>query len=355
MEKKIKIFIIILSQFLLISCQKQENIIRSTNDIKNPINFDIFLKCNDYSLGDFYYYTPDYGCIYNPQSGNTSGNISIYLIPNSQEITNAYTEKTINKLSIDEIKKQFDILLFLVPLKDLNHNEKADPNYYPKEKFTEYLYKYESKNKNWKLILDKQFNSSEEEQTWKNNILKSNANNISTNLNQTNTVVEIENIKSQQINDGYQLNDEKECDLNKDGKLDKILIFSNSKEFNSNDNSTQKSPIYIFINKGNNQFEILTNNNIFRSHFNYSFHQLVIKDNYFTIELESETSDSFYQKYITFKFDTSLNKILLHKDNSIITSSNSEAAKYNYTQKDFGTILFENYDSDKISEQLNNK
>jgi len=76
------------------------------------------------------------------------------------------------------------------------------------------------------------------------------------------------------------------------------------------------------------------------------FKKLVVKDSFFTIELENEIPNQYFvDKYITFKYDKVKKQLILHKYGEKINEINSKV----YSYKEFGTILFEDYKSNTIN------
>lgn len=117
-------------------------------------NFDNILNCYDYTCADDYYFTADYGCIYNPKGPNIFGNLSVYLVPHKNS-NNSNCDSIANNLmnrSIAQIKRDFDIYVYVIPKVYLHYNPTGDPVYYQKEDYTEKLYSFNSTIKSWTLI-----------------------------------------------------------------------------------------------------------------------------------------------------------------------------------------------------------
>lgn len=151
----------------------------------------------------------------------------------------------------------------------------------------------------------------------------------------------------------YSILKETKCDINQDNIEDEIFVYKNNKEFDSDDDSTKQSPIVIFLGIGNNKFEKSENPNIFVNDSNDFFKNLVVKDNFFTVELNNEVPDKYViDKYITFKYDKRSKRIILFKYGQNSLGDKNENLLY--TSKDFGEIYFEQYDSNTILEKISN-
>ena len=139
-------------------------------------------------------------------------------------------------------------------------------------------------------------------------------------------------------------------DLNQDGNKDIFLVFKNNNDLKSDDDKTLVAPVILLIHQGGDKYKFFHNEKIYPSMEGFFFKRIAFKDNFFTIELDTEVPDEYTaEKYITFKY--SKNKIVLHRFGHITywwderKPSNVQA-----TQKDFGEILFEDYDPEKINE-----
>ena len=139
-------------------------------------------------------------------------------------------------------------------------------------------------------------------------------------------------------------------DLNKDGNKDIILAFENNNAPETDDDKTLVTPVILLIHQGGDKYRFFHNEKIYPSMEFIFFKRIAFKDNFFTIELNTEVPGNYTaEKYITFKY--SKNKIILHRFGHITywwderKPSNVQA-----TQKDFGEILFEDYDPEKINE-----
>ncbi|MEW5675959.1 hypothetical protein ABGT15_06560 [Flavobacterium enshiense] len=155
-------------------------------------DFDKILKCNDYIItGDGNAFTTCYdnGCVYDPKGGNVFGNLVTYLIPKDFlffQKHSGYIEKWdyekleayVNRLSIEEFKKQFDIYVFLVDKKYLIPTPGYDSPYDFKEKYQTDLYQYQ--NNSWKKIDQLvSLQSGNEAMNWRDNFVLKKSNEIS--------------------------------------------------------------------------------------------------------------------------------------------------------------------------------
>ena len=141
-------------------------------------------------------------------------------------------------------------------------------------------------------------------------------------------------------------------DLNQDGNKDIFLVFENIID----PDSFLVDPIVILlIHQGGDKYRFFHNEKIYPSMEFIFFKRIAFKDNFFTIELDTEVPGNYTaEKYITFKY--SKNKIVLHRFGDI-TYWWDERKPFNaqLTQKDFGEILFEDYDPEKINEIIYHK
>ena len=138
-------------------------------------------------------------------------------------------------------------------------------------------------------------------------------------------------------------------DLNQDGNKDIILAFENNNAPETDDPKTLVTPVILLIHQGGDKYKFFHNEKIYPSMEFIFFKRIAFKDNFFTIELDTKVPGNYTaEKYITFKY--SKNKIVLHRFGHITywwderKPSNVQA-----TQKDFGEILFEDYDPEKIN------
>ena len=139
-------------------------------------------------------------------------------------------------------------------------------------------------------------------------------------------------------------------DLNQDGDKDIFLVFKNNNDLKSDDHKTLVAPVILLIHQGGDKYKFFHNEKIYPSMEGFFFKRIAFKDNFFTIELDTEVPDEYTaEKYITFKY--SKNKIVLHRFGKI-TNWWDERKPFNaqLTQKDFGEILFEDYDTELLNQ-----
>lgn len=167
--------------------------------------------------------------------------------------------------------------------------------------------------------------------------------------------IQLKNIKDSICeNDIYMLAKEEDCDLNNDKLIDKILIFD-LKEGNLPNSGDSKCPIMVLINE-KTKYQINYNNTIFPSRFNDGFYRLVIKENYFTIELKNYTLGiSDVTKYLTFKFNKIEKDIFVYKYGEIINwidedgNEKDSPTKIFLDEKKIGKINFNKFEMDLIN------
>lgn len=173
----------------IISCKdskgEKKDVLNKSKD-SNYINFDKTLKINKYiygvsDYGDFFTTSYDDGITYDPKKGNNFGNLVTFLIPKDflffqkhlKYINKDEDEKLemyVNKLSIQELKKIFNIYVLLVDKKYLIATPGYDSAYKFKDKYQTDAYQY--KNNEWVKIESFIVNSDEknsEETKWRYN------------------------------------------------------------------------------------------------------------------------------------------------------------------------------------------
>lgn len=170
--------------------------------------------------------------------------------------------------------------------------------------------------------------------------------------------VRIQEIKSK-MSGKYNIVKEEYCDLNKDGKNDEILIFNPKNEDANTDSIIMDSPIFILINQGGGFYKSVTNSSIIYTSIgncpSNGFENLVIKDNYFTIEQSICGGWDFISEYVTFKWDKEADIIILHKYSQSFTDRrdpNKEMPSKIYSNKDFGKVYFESFTQDLIASKI---
>ncbi|ABQ05290.1 hypothetical protein [Flavobacterium johnsoniae] len=153
--------------------------------------------------------------------------------------------------------------------------------------------------------------------------------------------------------EGFKIIFDKNCDLNDDKIQDKILVFSNELAENFKPSDYEESIVCVSI-----LGKLYQNKNIIVKHYignvAVGFNDIKIKDNFFTIEQVNSDGYSTVKEYTTFKFFREINQIILYKYTRIETSrsgENESEKSYNYEVKNFGNILFEDYNSETILEK----
>lgn len=161
------------------------------------------------------------------------------------------------------------------------------------------------------------------------------------------------------LKSNYQLIQKKQCDLNNDGFKDIILVFQPLKAFTQKDKITLDSPVYVLINNGKNEFHVDKNKNIIYTFMPNTpaegFRDVVIKDNFFTIEQQEGGGKYFIDSYTTFKYDKPSKSIILSKYSKSYTDRNDPDKLVPddiYTSKNFKTITFEEYNAQNIDEKF---
>ncbi|MBP2615892.1 hypothetical protein [Chryseobacterium jejuense] len=179
--------------------------------------------------------------------------------------------------------------------------------------------------------------------------------NIEVSLNQSQKnfqLKKIEEIKLSRIekDNKYSIISEKEADINQDGKLDQITVFSTqwNKEITPSDSKLFK--VVVKLSNSENRFTTLTNDNIIEPYYPENvasgFSDIKIKDNYFTVEQANGGGGIINRSFITFKYDKIKKGIYLHRYSILTTemsSGDEKESKTELTTKDFGLIPFEKF------------
>ena len=141
--------------FIFCSCNNRadKTIAADIEGVSN-LNFDSILNCYEYAYDEHYFFTADYGCIYDPKGKNHFGNLSVFLIPyKSIDSSRADTlAEKISSFNAAEIKREFRTYVYMIPPADLNYNASGDPVYYRKENYVEKLYGFDTSLKTWYFI-----------------------------------------------------------------------------------------------------------------------------------------------------------------------------------------------------------
>lgn len=311
----------------------------STYTPAKQLNFDALLKCSDYSLEENYYVTADYGCIYNPKDQNSHGNVMFYLIPKSIKPINTNLENLkVNSLDVKSLKNNFTIYAYLIPKSHLNYNPKGDPVYYQKEQFKEELYTFNSNSNQWVLLDSIQISNYSEnanEQLWRENFIHTKAN------------------VTKSYSKGFYAYESVVLDLKT--KRYKLVVLEENSEKENASGAHFNLPVLVLEKKGNDYVEIKRNNDLI---FEYDdncpadgYQSIVAKGNYFTLQQTNCADFLFVTSYITFKIDEVSNEIFLHKYGEEYTDRSNpdkEIPSKIWSTKDFGSIKFENINSDAI-------
>lgn len=163
-----------------------------------------------------------------------------------------------------------------------------------------------------------------------------------------------------EMNSKYSMIKNIKCDLNKDKLEDIILVFEPKNQSSSNNSDTvMDSPVLVMINQGNNKFSVSKNLNIIQT-INSNcpsdgFGNIVLKDNYFTIEQNICGGWYLADEYITFKYDLEKKELILHKFSQSLTDRKNpekEIPELNLTNKKFGNIYFEGFNRETILEKF---
>lgn len=338
-----KISILLLFIILFEGCKKEQenNSILAETTTVNEISFDEVLKCSEYIFSEGYYVTPDYGCIYNPKGACKLGNVIIYLIPKKKSTT----EQDVNSLSEADIKKQFNILVYLIRKEFLNYNPDSDPVYYQKDKYNEEIYIYE--NGKWKMADSIQINSSsqnDKEQIWREAFLNKMLNNNTTVFSLPNNLF-IYDSANVTVND----------------KKYEIYVLEKSDLKDAENAQHNSNSILVLSNQGKGLIKLKENNEII---FAYNsncpsdgFEKIVAKNEYFTIEQSFCAGNLFVNSYTTFKIDDETNTVLLSKYGEQYTDRNNpdnDIPTKTWTYKDFGKVNFEDVNESFIIKLRNN-
>ncbi|MBV6878680.1 hypothetical protein NG800_002210 [Epilithonimonas ginsengisoli] len=165
----------------------------------------------------------------------------------------------------------------------------------------------------------------------------------------------LDSLLKELADNSYKLIFEKKCDLNGDGLQDIILVVSIKKEFTQNDIITLDSPIYVLLNNGDKTYKSLRNRDLIYTFMPNTpaegFKDVVVKNNYFTIEQQEGAGWLFIDTYTTFKYDITKKEIILSKYGRSFTDRRDPDKSIRdeiYTSKDFKTINFENANSDDL-------
>lgn len=150
----------------------------------------------------------------------------------------------------------------------------------------------------------------------------------------------------------YILQTEKICDLNNDQKKDIILVY-NTKNIDKEMESLD-TPVVLLLSTNNDYIKI-ENSNILYSYIpNNSVldHNLVVKNEFFTLEQVEGDGNNKKKTYITFKFDKNSRQVLLSKygvETSFPDLKKTATKTQIFSPKDFGKIRFQDFNAESIS------
>ena len=352
-------YLLMLLLFQLISCQKNE-INRNTNlEKESVINFI------DYPIDDVEGITSEghEGVYRNFDFSYTNGEAYFLLVPkigsnkwysiqeekykNSGQNIDSSIEKKLNSISFKQLSGDFDIWVFHIPKKYLLHTPNLDSPYTPKVPRTIFVYKYV--NGKWNIVNKYTINNNKDENA-ENDWRQKTINNI---INQTNHInIDYSNLKEKMQQSGYQILKEVSCDLNGDMKTDYILVFSIGEQ------STAFTTFLLLSNEKG--YATLKNEKAIQSnpHTTYAtgLENIVVKNNYFTLEENTSGGDPTQNIFTTFVWDKNTNTVKLHKYGieTMYTDSKKDWSK-TYSDKDFGIIKFSDFDCNAILSKVNKK
>ena len=320
-----KVIISFLSLFLLHNCSFQKEGKQSL-DKENSSKDEIFIGKEFYAGDEL----SDYECIKN--SSHFKSDSLCYSV--YKPLHYHYFVFSLEKFLSNEDVEKFRILdtVHLKSIAHINfiHNELGAS-----------LFLDDKKIKEWNLNKTPNFTTPEDIVITEEGIIQNDNGEMIQFKNITEVINRIQKSKLFTLKKMYQ------HDLNQDGYKDIFLVFENIID----PDSFLVDPIVILlIHQGGDKYRFFHNEKIYPSIEGFFFKRIAFKDNFFTIELDTEVPDEYTaEKYITFKY--SKNKIVLHRFGDITywwderKPSNVQA-----TQKDFGEILFEDYDPEKINE-----
>lgn len=151
-----KITLNIILFILLISCKEnraessvgksKEVIIKNYLDSINYSNqsLDSILLCDKYSYMSGYFTIPYNGCNYIPNTNNKIGDVEVYLIPNKKIDMNDIDkeENKLNALSIEQIKSNYKIYLFIIDKSFISYHANREVTYYANLPYKQTVYTY---------------------------------------------------------------------------------------------------------------------------------------------------------------------------------------------------------------------
>ena len=153
---------------------------------------------------------------------------------------------------------------------------------------------------------------------------------------------------------GYVLLDSMSGDLNRDAHRDLILIYKQAQESEDFDKPS-KRPLLLYLGQTDGRTYRLAARNdkavlcsLCGGVMGDPYSGLAIKNGFFTVEHHGG-SNWRWTRFITFRYDTKDKKWYLHKDGgeNYHTSEPHKSTTSVKTTKDFGRIVFEQFDADK--------
>lgn len=148
----------------------------------------------------------------------------------------------------------------------------------------------------------------------------------------------------------YFVVEEKTHNLNNDTFMDKIIVLGNREDVNPQNPDTKIAPIIILLNQQDRSYKILKNEFIYPNDYGDAFKRLVIKNNFFTIELSNEVPDKYVsEKYVTFRYNEKSKEIVLSKYGENINWNDGRKNNILCSEKNFGKILFQDYNSNNVN------
>jgi hypothetical protein len=132
----------------------------SKNDTLDVVALDLLLSCDNYAYFEEFYRIPYSGCVYDPAENaiNKLGWADIILIPR-QSFKSKYlglddekidsVVQSVNEMTTEEIKKRFNVFVFVIDKKHLQAGENQEIKYYPKYPCPKKIFQYSFNVKKW--------------------------------------------------------------------------------------------------------------------------------------------------------------------------------------------------------------
>lgn len=181
---------------------------------------------------------------------------------------------------------------------------------------------------------------------------------------QSNDIISYKNQLLKFVPQNFEILDTVKGNLNNDSFDDYILVLKKKNEettSNYGDNKPEKRPLLILIGNSDNKLELKARSDnavlcidCSGAIHGDSFEGVKIKNGYFSIEHSTVGGNDKWSKIITFKYDKSKNNWFLHRDGmeffgwnpdeSLKAEAIIKTGEEILTKKNFGIVLFENYD-----------